>query len=124
MAGNVSRIALAMLVLALSPTKDERLLAQPTPALDQRPLKLPLLRAGERCPTTTGSRDRVPHQEHIFGSGGFWFGNDPAFVGLGGKTPTRWMTERLSAWRRCRESGIPLVPRQCGSANPRTLGPF
>ena len=85
MAGNVSRIALAMLVLALSPTKDERLLAQPTPPLDQRPLRLPLLRAGERCPTTTGSRDKVPHQEHIFGSGGFWFGNDPAFVGLGWK---------------------------------------
>jgi hypothetical protein len=85
MASYLSRVALAMLVMALSPTKDERLLAQPTPTLDQRPLKLPLLRAGERCPTTTGSRDTVPRQAHIFGSGGFWFGSDPVFVGLAWK---------------------------------------
>ena len=43
----------------------------------QRPLKLPVLRANERCPITTGWTWR--HPDYIFG-GIDWFGDGPVYV--------------------------------------------
>jgi hypothetical protein len=85
MANRLSRSAIAILVLALSPTHEGQIVAQPTALLDLRPVKLPVVRSRERCPTTVGSRDAVPRQAHIFGSGSFWFGHGPVFVSLAWK---------------------------------------
>jgi hypothetical protein len=78
----IARTGLALLVSTLSVAHAARLLPQPAFALDQRALKLPILRSGEPCPVSTGSRELVPNQPHIFGSGSFWFGHGPVFISL------------------------------------------
>ena len=37
--------------------------------LKQRPLTLPVIRAGDRCPVTRGSRESVPREPYIFCTG-------------------------------------------------------
>jgi hypothetical protein len=86
--------ASALIVLALS-----FLLAQSAPArfnqtdpaldnsgaqarLDQRPLNLPVLRTGGRCPISKGSPQTVPHVPYIFCSACVWFGQGPAYFAL------------------------------------------
>lgn len=53
--------------------------------LHERPLRLPELRPGDKCPASVGSKDVVPHQSHIFGAGGWWFGAGPVLVNLAWK---------------------------------------
>ena len=81
----ISRIAIAVLASTLSLAHGGRVPRRYAPPLDQRPLKLPALRSGEPCPISTGRRDTVPPQSHIFGSGSFWFGDGPVFVALAWK---------------------------------------
>ena len=50
--------------------------------LKRRPLNLPVVHTGERCPMTEGDRDHVPHVGYIFCSGCFWFGKGPVFFAL------------------------------------------
>jgi hypothetical protein len=50
--------------------------------LGQRPLSLPVLRPGDRCPMTKGSRESVPRAPYIFCSGCFWFGEGPVYLAL------------------------------------------
>jgi hypothetical protein len=50
--------------------------------LGQRPLNLPVLHPGDRCPVTKGSRESVPRAPYIFCSGCFWYGKGPVFFGL------------------------------------------
>jgi len=47
--------------------------------LKQRPLTLPVIRAGDRCPVTRGSRDPVPREPYIFCAGCLWFGKGPVY---------------------------------------------
>jgi len=54
-------------------------------ALDQlkrRPLNLPTVSSGERCPVSHGSHDSVPRVDYIFCSGCFWYGKGPVFMAL------------------------------------------
>lgn len=46
--------------------------------LDERALKLPLLRGGEPCPVSPGTIGTVPAQSHIFG-GDPWYGRGPVY---------------------------------------------
>ena len=50
--------------------------------LKHRPLNLPSLSAGERCPVSHGSRNSVPHADYIFCAGCFWYGKGPVFLAL------------------------------------------
>jgi hypothetical protein len=84
MASRLPVIATAIVALALGPTRDEPVVAQSASMLDQRPLKLPVVRSGERCPTTAGSRDTVPRRAEVF-AGSCWFGRDPVSVALAWK---------------------------------------
>src|SRR5438309_2725867 len=47
--------------------------------LKQRPLTLPVIRAGDRCPVTRGSRKSVPRERYIFCAGCLWFGRGPVY---------------------------------------------
>jgi len=47
--------------------------------LKQRRLTLPVIRAGDRCPVTRGSRESVPREQYIFCSGCLWFGRGPVY---------------------------------------------
>ena len=47
--------------------------------LKQRPLTLPVIRAGDRCPVTRGSRESVPREPYIFCTGCLWFGRGPVY---------------------------------------------
>ncbi len=47
--------------------------------LKQRPLTLPVIRAGDRCPVTRGSRESVPREPYIFCAGCLWFGKGPVY---------------------------------------------
>ena len=47
--------------------------------LKQRPLTLPVIRAGDRCPVTRGSRESVPRERYIFCAGCLWFGRGPVY---------------------------------------------
>src|SRR5438132_11707619 len=47
--------------------------------LKQRPLTLPVIRAGDRCPVTEGSRESVPREPYIFCAGCLWFGRGPVY---------------------------------------------
>ena len=47
--------------------------------LQQRPLTLPVIRAGDRCPVTQGSRESVPPEPYIFCAGCLWFGRGPVY---------------------------------------------
>jgi hypothetical protein len=62
---------------------------QPGPAdrLAARPLSLPRVGAGDRCPTSSGSRTTVPEQHHIFAARGWWYGAGPVYVALAWKDP-------------------------------------
>ncbi|HZS47519.1 MAG TPA: hypothetical protein VFC63_20780, partial [Blastocatellia bacterium] len=50
--------------------------------LKRRPLNLPVVHKGERCPVTKGDQTHVPHAGYIFCSSCFWFGNGPVFFAL------------------------------------------
>lgn len=50
--------------------------------LKHRPLNLPVVRKGERCPVTKGDQSQVPHVRYIFCSSCFWFGKGPVFFAL------------------------------------------
>ncbi|SRR6266566_83877 len=50
--------------------------------LKRRPLNLPALSAGERCPVSHGSQDTVPRVGYIFCAGCFWYGKGPVFMAL------------------------------------------
>ena len=47
--------------------------------LKQRPLTLPVIRAGDRCPVTQGSRESVPREPYVFCAGCLWFGRGPVY---------------------------------------------
>ena len=47
--------------------------------LKQRPLTLPVIRAGDRCPVTQGSSESVPREPYIFCAGCLWFGRGPVY---------------------------------------------
>src|SRR5436853_2719561 len=47
--------------------------------LKQRPLTLPVIRAGDRCPVTEGSRESVPREPYVFCAGCLWFGRGPVY---------------------------------------------
>ena len=47
--------------------------------LKQRPLTLPVIRTGDRCPVTQGSRESVPPAPYIFCAGCLWFGRGPVY---------------------------------------------
>jgi hypothetical protein len=47
--------------------------------LKQRPLTLPAIRAGDRCPVTQGSRESVPREPYIACAGCLWFGRGPVY---------------------------------------------
>jgi len=47
--------------------------------LKQRPLTLPVIRAGDRCPVTQGSRESVPREPYIFCARCVWFGRGPVY---------------------------------------------
>ena len=57
------------------PTDDPPAVAQ----LKQRPLTLPSIHAGDRCPVTRGSRDSVPRAPYVFCAGCLWFGRGPVY---------------------------------------------
>jgi len=48
-----------------------------SPQLASRPLKMPKLRAGERCPVSKGSHETVPDVSYIFCARCLWFGSSP-----------------------------------------------
>jgi hypothetical protein len=50
--------------------------------LNRRPLNLPVLSDGERCPISHGSQATVPHVGYIFCAGCFWYGKGPVFMAL------------------------------------------
>jgi hypothetical protein len=50
--------------------------------LRERPLNLPLIRAGDRCPVSKGSHNSVPQVGYIFCSACYWFGNGPVHLAL------------------------------------------
>lgn len=54
-------------------------------SLSQRGLELPILQPGDKCPSSMGDRDTIPHEDYIFGSGGVWFGSGPVYVNLAWK---------------------------------------
>ena len=80
-------ILLSLVILALSScffghhaTSGTNLPDDPTFAqLKQRPLTLPVIRAGDRCPVTRGSRESVPREQYIFCAGCLWFGKGPVY---------------------------------------------
>ena len=45
----------------------------------QRPLTLPVIRTGDRCPVTQGSSESVPPAPYIFCAGCLWFGRGPVY---------------------------------------------
>src|SRR5438093_1579032 len=50
--------------------------------LKRRPLNLPVLSGGERCPVSHGSKATVPNERYIFCAGCFWYGKGPVFMAL------------------------------------------
>jgi hypothetical protein len=85
MTNRLSHSAIAVLASTFSLAHGGPVLPQRTPPLHQHPLNLPILRSGEPCPTSTGGRETVPRQPHIFGTELSWFGNGPVFVALAWK---------------------------------------
>jgi hypothetical protein len=84
----ISRVVMTAVVASILISSDGvRGLAEQPSSLDDRPLSLPSLRPDQPCPISTGRLDAVPSQPHIFGSGGFWFGGGPVFLGLFWKDP-------------------------------------
>jgi len=80
-------IAGALLVLASGSGRgnDGPYSIDDTPAFRQlksRPLTLPALSPGARCPVSHGSQNPVPHAGYIFCSGCFWYGKGPVFFAL------------------------------------------
>jgi hypothetical protein len=84
MAKHSSPFGIALAVLALAPSHEHLMAGQDSPALIQRPMKLPSGSADDRCTTSLGSRRTVPVQSHIFG-GDLWFGTGPVYLGLAWK---------------------------------------
>lgn len=87
MAHCLPRVAIAVLLATPAVAHGWGVLPQPSPPLEERPLKLPTVRSGAPCPTTTGRRDVVPHEPYIFGSELPWFGSGPVFVALAWQDP-------------------------------------
>ena len=50
--------------------------------LGERPLNLPVIHAGDRCPVSKGSHSSVPQVGYIFCSGCYWFGKGPVYLAL------------------------------------------
>ncbi len=50
--------------------------------LGERPLNLPLIRSGDRCPVSKGSHNSVPQVGYIFCSGCYWPGKGPVYFAL------------------------------------------
>lgn len=79
-------LAIAVCSAAIATTNPAATEAQGAPIpLERRPLTLPRLHPGDACPITTGARDTVPHQPHIFGASGVWFGSGPVYFSLAWK---------------------------------------
>jgi hypothetical protein len=77
--------ALLVLASAMGRVYDGSYSIADTPAFRQlksRPLSLPALPAGARCPVSRGSQNTVPHAGYIFCSGCFWYGKGPVFLAL------------------------------------------
>ena len=80
----LSAFGIALALLALAPSHEHLFAVQDSPALIDRPLKLPSRSAKDRCATSIGSRRTVPRQPHIFG-GDLWFGTGPVYLALAWK---------------------------------------
>jgi hypothetical protein len=50
--------------------------------LGERPLNLPVIPSGDRCPVSKGSHNSVPQVDYIFCSGCYWFGKGPVYLAL------------------------------------------
>ncbi|HJP95626.1 MAG TPA: hypothetical protein VJ875_27000 [Pyrinomonadaceae bacterium] len=50
--------------------------------LGKRPLSLPVIPSGDRCPVSEGSHNSVPQVGYIFCSGCYWFGKGPVYLAL------------------------------------------
>jgi hypothetical protein len=70
-------LATALITVSLITISSGQTTSTDSGAHIQRPLKLPVLRANERCPVTTGWTWR--HPDYIFG-GIDWFGEGPVYV--------------------------------------------
>jgi hypothetical protein len=78
----LSRVVVAVFLASPIVAHGWRVLPQSPQPWEERPLKLPSLRPGESCPTSSGNRDLVRRETYIFGNELPWFGRGPVFVAL------------------------------------------